>query len=315
MATDTDAVLDDLWFEFNEGDEDSPFGTLEDVVAQRSLAAKLAEINGLKTFPVVAQRVLAMVSTPDFKVPEVTKVLREDPSLAAGVLRMANSPLFFGATPCASIDQAIVRLGGDVVRDVVAAVATMALFPDDHGMGKRIRDHCASSAALVSALARVLASAYVGPAFLAGLMHDVGKMLLVESREMIYAAEDVEDLLRPDVMHHEERALMGYDHAVLGGHVLHAWGLPEPIPLIVAWHHQPERAYADAEARQLVALVRVADRLDFLLREDPEDRQRALADLESHRDLEPARLELSVLERRWDVLVEAHAGALKMFGG
>ena len=69
-------------------------------------------------------------------------------------MRMANSAFFAGTRAVSSIQQAFVRLGRRSVQEVIAAVATMDLFPDTGGIGKRFRDHCAAVAALVQTLAR-----------------------------------------------------------------------------------------------------------------------------------------------------------------
>lgn len=296
-----DSIIIDFWF-----DDEGAHAAEE---ASYSLAAKLAEVDGLKTFPVVARQVLGILSRPEFKMSEVTMALEADPSLAAGVLRMANSAFFSRSKPVGSISQALVRLGGKTVREVVASVATMDLFPDSDGMGKRIRDHCAAVAALSQRLAAFFAPQDVEGLFLCGLMHDVGKMLLIESGECDYSPE----MLAPDGSHKEERDMLGYDHATLGAHVLDAWKLPAPIPKIVAWHHRPKKAYDDPQVRSKVALLRVSDQLDHLM-------SRGTADLEtisSYLDRKPDAAEIGIeahkLHEIWDELAEVRSDALDLF--
>jgi HD-like signal output (HDOD) protein len=73
----------------------------------------------------------------------------------------------------------------------------------------------------------------------------------------------------PDQLHLREREFLGYDHAVLGGHVLAKWGLPDPVPKVVAWHHQPARAYQQGgPVAVLVAVLRIADVIDTLVCSD-----------------------------------------------
>ncbi len=303
----TNQIIDELWF----SEEDQNEEILE---ASDSFAAKLAQVDGLKTFPMVAQQVLSLLSNLNFDVREVASVLEEDPSLAAGVLRMANSAFFVGSQPINSINLAFVRLGSRTVQEVVATVATMDLFPDSGGVGKKIRDHCAATAAIVQFLAKEFAAGHVEGIFLCGLMHDVGKMLLIESRETDYMVEDI-DALRPDTSHIEERNLLGYDHAVLGGHVLSSWKMPSPIPRVVALHHQPLRAYKDPEARPLVALLRVADHLDAILRSDSSNYEELLDKLAESPDCARIWLTAEDLKSKWQSLHEIRLTALKMFGG
>ncbi len=294
---------------FTEGDRDE--ATIE---ASGSFAAKLAHVDGLKTFPVVAQQVFALLSSPDFEVSDVTEALSDDPSLAVGVLRMANSAFFAGTQTISSLDQAFVRLGSRSVREVVAAVATMDLFPDSGGVGKQIRDHCAATAAVAQFLARKFAPNRAGDVFLAGLMHDVGKMLLIESGEIDYAVENI-DAMKPDNSHVEEKSLLGYDHAILGGHVLANWKIPSPIPKVVAWHHQPLRANKDAPVAPLVAMLRVADQLDVILRSNSSDYEDKIHGIAKGPDCARVWIEAEVLVDSWEKLLKIRATALEMFGG
>jgi hypothetical protein len=66
-------------------------------------------------------------------------------------------------------------------------------------------------------------------------------------------------------MHLAERKLFGFDHAVLGAHVLKAWNIPEPVPRVIAWHHSPARALQDTVLAGMVETLRLADMLAYLL--------------------------------------------------
>ncbi|MDJ0765219.1 MAG: HDOD domain-containing protein [Myxococcota bacterium] len=305
--TATDTLVEELWF--SPVDRDAAFGE-----AEESLAVKLAEVDGLKTFPVVAQKAIALLSHKEFDVGQVTESIKADPSIAAGVLRMANSAFFAGTKAVSSIETALVRLGSRSVLEVVAAVATMDLFPDSGGVGKQVRDHCVATAAIVQYLAREFAAEHREGIFLCGLMHDIGKMLLIESGEIDYVVEGI-DTSTPDRSHGEEQSLLGYDHAVLGGHVLFRWKLPPPIPKVVAWHHQPTRAYEDPEVRPLVALLRIADQLDPMLRAAPEDATGSVEKICNGLDSNKVWMSPDDFLTRWDALLDCRNAALALFGG
>jgi putative nucleotidyltransferase with HDIG domain len=103
--------------------------------------------------------------------------------------------------------------------------------------------------------------------FLSGLLHDIGKLLAVQVGEIRYEALDPTALASPDQVHIHERAFAGYDHAVLGAHVLERWKLPDEISRVVALHHQPGRAFALGGSVGLgVALLRLADDIEFQIR-------------------------------------------------
>jgi putative nucleotidyltransferase with HDIG domain len=254
------SVLEELWF-----GEDDP--AVADAKAAQSLAAHLAELEGLRPFPVVVQKVIACVAHPDFRTEQVRDLIEEDPALAARILRVANSVAFRARVPCASIQDAIVRMGARTVADLASGMAAMTAFADLKGAGKAVREHCVGTAAIVRALAYRMSDG-VDPAvaFLVGLLHDIGKLLILQTRHQSYAELVAATAGTPDELHLQEREFLGYDHAVLGGHVLAKWGLPNPVPKIVCWHHQPARAYKEGGSLAvLVAVVRVADVIDTLV--------------------------------------------------
>ncbi|NOY90043.1 MAG: HDOD domain-containing protein [Deltaproteobacteria bacterium] len=262
-----DAVLEELWF----GDDDPQRSSLE---ASQSLASAVADATGLKSFPAVAQRVLALLAEPDVQLSKVQEAMEADPSLASQLLRLANSAAFRPRRPYSSLEQAIVRLGTRQVSDLVAGVATLGLFRETGGIGPRVRDHSVGVAAIARVLATQARDPAVGVAFLAGLLHDVGKLLSLQVAEMPYEALPDELLEAPDRVHVEERVRLGYDHAVLGAHVLQKWNMDSLLTQVVAWHHQPVRAYeAGGDVAKVVAYLRVANRAEYLLARDekPDD--------------------------------------------
>jgi putative nucleotidyltransferase with HDIG domain len=277
--------------------------------ASASVAAKLADVDGLKTFPAVARQVLGALSSQEFQFSEVAALIEGDPSLAAGVMRMANSAFFSRGKRIAAIDQALVRLGARSVREVVSAVATMDLFPDPVGAGRQIRDHCACVAALSQTLAAKVAPNRVEGVFLAGLLHDVGKLLLIESGEADYDPGE----RRPDRDHKEEASLIGFDHAVLGGYVVSRWNLPEPVPRIVTWHHSPSRAYTNADLGPYVALLRSADSLDAALQEHPDEPDRIVEKLCDRDDFVFAGVDRRLLLQTLPLLEQARRDVLELF--
>lgn len=286
----------------------------DDCEAAGSFAAQLAEVDGLKTFPVVAQQALSVLSNPDFRVNEATVLIRRDPSLASGVMRMANSAFFAGARSVSSIQQAFVRLGRRSVQEVIAAVAAMDLFPDSGGLGKQFRDHCAAVAAIVQTLAREFQPDQVEGIFLCGLLHDVGKMLLIESGEFDYGLVS-SDMFRPDRIKDEEVNLLGFDHAALGAVIMERWKLPEPIPWITAWHHRPKQAYADSRVGPMISLLRVADQLDFIVTQKSDTAEEEILRMKSGEDLAQAGIEAEQLIEYLEGIRDARNQSLAMFGG
>ncbi len=256
-----ESIREDLWF----GDDDPQRSVAE---ASRSLAAAAALAAGLKPFPIVAQRVMSLLADPDTPVVKVKRAIEQDPALAARLLRVANSALYSPAIACRSVEDAVMRLGSRTVSEIVASLATLGMFADaKHGFGAAFRNHCVG----VAAVARVLGTEWrykgVDHVFLSGLLHDIGKLLAMQVGEIRYEALEPSALANSDQVHVHERAFAGYDHAVLGAHVLERWKLPDDISKVVALHHQPGRAFAAGGNVALgVALLRLADDIEFQIR-------------------------------------------------
>lgn len=302
-----DSIDEALWFGADDADS-------SDEQAKASVAAEVARVSGLKPFPVVAARVLHELSQPDFSVARVSNLMESDPALASLVLRLVNSAAYGRGTRYVSVDHAVVRLGARRVRDLVAAAATMQMFHDLKGIGVTFRDHCAGTAAVV----RVLGQNYEIPGgsslFLAGLLHDIGKLLLMETREFDYATVNPKDLARPDSVHRLEREQLSYDHAVLGANVLRAWTIPDPIPQIVAWHHQPNRAFQEGgEISVQVSLLRLADNIAWYLAQTPMSSDKFDEFLAETPEAKWVGVGMPDIKRMWIPMVEARTEALQIF--
>jgi len=304
-----ESIREELWF----GDED-PQRTAEQ--ASKSLAAAAALAAGLKPFPVVAQRVMLLLADPDTPIPKVRKAIEQDPALTARLLRVANSALYAPTAPCRSVEDAVMRLGSRAVSEIVVALATLGMFSDaKKGYGLTFRNHCLS----VAAIARVLGGEWrfkgVDNLFLSGLMHDIGKLLAMQVGEIRYEAVEPIALVTPDLVHVHERAFCGYDHAVLGAHVLEHWKLPSEISHVVALHHQAGRAFAIGGNIGLsVALLRLADELEFQLRKSRELDEAFLERLALDGSAQYAQLSADVLRAMWPKFVAACDEALQITG-
>ncbi len=283
--------------------------------AANSLAAQAAKLSGLKPFPVVAQRVMTMVSSPDCNVPALTAVIRNDPAVAARVMRLANSALFRVGQPVDTIEQALMRLGTSTIYQLVTAIAVMGLFPGTNRVALGLRNHCTGVAAIGTRLAQSRKWIGANQVFLCGLMHDLGKLLLLQAEELDYETF-TPDELRAEGAHHKERRQLGYDHAVLGAHVLNAWNLPEIVAQTVALHHQPWRASGadvDPILVQLVAYVRLANVIDHHLQESAQLTPQLEAELGAGEDLANAGVTTTHLNSCWAELVEARKTAQAAF--
>jgi putative nucleotidyltransferase with HDIG domain len=287
--------------------------TEADLRAARSVAAKLADFEGLKPFPAVVQRLVEHVSTPDFKMDRVRELIESDPALAARIMRVANSAAYRAYEACTSIGRAVMRIGTTGVVNLAMGMAAMGMFEDLGGVGRKVRDHSAGTAAVARELAFRLAPSNVSSTlFLAGLLHDIGKLLMIQSKDPEYL-DLVSKEPSANAWHVHEQERLGFDHGQLGGHVLRVWNLPHPIPQIVAAHHQPKTVQAKTAVTKAVDLLRAADDIEQLLDQGAMAESPHLSQLVNSPNGIRAGLTEDKLFEIWDDLVLVRSEAISLF--
>jgi putative nucleotidyltransferase with HDIG domain len=283
-------------------------------LAHHRLAGAIMLSTRIRPFPVVARQVLTLLGDEDYRTADLEGAILKDPGLSATFLRIANSAVYRGLTPCESVLMACARLGRNSVREIVVGVATMDMFRDVKSRGAAIRNHCAA----VGAIARTLADEWHlrsgDQLFLTGLLHDIGKLLCLQAGIESYDGLPADSLDAPDRLHLVERDRLGYDHAVLGAHVLSSWKIPESICQLVAWHHQPERAYAGGGTVGLqVAMLRFADQLEYRLRHDSAANEGVIEELAASAEAKQVGFSAADLRGAWTQMIDSRDEVLALF--
>lgn len=195
--------------------------------------------------PAVYRRLVEVIEDPRSGPHEVADVLGQDPSLTARILRIANSAYFAFASPIDTVHQAVTRIGSAHVRDIALATSVTSLFRDVPPDLINLEDFWRHSLA-VGIGARMLAGdrreSNVERFFVAGMLHDVGRLVLYSSaseaaRAILQHAKD-----RETHLYEAERELTGFDHGTVGGALLQEWNMTESLVECVALHHRPSLA-------------------------------------------------------------------------
>lgn len=248
-------------------DENDWFGSRDqeaEEAASRSLAATAARVVGAKPFPVAAKRLEELTRTANVRIEQVVVVLESDPALSARLLRLVNSAGYGLKVRCTSVRHAAVLVGTRRLNQVATTAAILDLFESSNTLAAELLEH----AAIVGSLCRYLAVHLGLPQdelFTCGFLHDIGKIMLLDTEREVYPALLREFGGNADSVHEQERRVFGFDHATLGAHVLTAWNIPEPVPKVIGWHHQPARALQDSLLSAMVQTLRLADLLAYEL--------------------------------------------------
>lgn len=207
----------------------------------------------LPVLPRAAQEVLSLAADEACDLRRVADAIRSDPTLAAHVLRVVNSPMFRARTPVVSLPQALARLGTVRVRQVMLVIACEARALRVRGREREAEAwlaHALDTAFFAQEIARVRRQS-VEEAFLCGLLHDVGMPVLWQ----LLADLEAEGLVAPARDAREEAAALDELHAQVGALVAGRWELPTRVVAAIASHHAPVAASAGSGERPVFARV------------------------------------------------------------
>lgn len=215
---------------------------LQELVNDAKVRRIVGMVSGLPALPQLYARLRSMLSNPGCSTHEIAMLIEQDLALSAKVLQLVNSAFFRLPRAFARIENAIVYLGFDVVSRIVLAGELFDVPPQREHLAEEIlqlRDHSLATASIASKL--MSDTPQQDDAFLAGLLHDVGKLLLA-----VHLPEHFESALqhakRQGVdLHAAEIDLCGVSHAEIGAYLLGIWGLPHYVVEAVANHHRPTR--------------------------------------------------------------------------
>ena len=207
-----------------------------------SLAALLARRPALTTPPEVVQRLSAVVGSEDATPDDVAAIILHDTYLTAAVLRIANSPLHAPLVPVESVQRAVMLLGMRQILSLVTAASLMRLMsPRDVAARRTFWRHAACAATAARALA-VACGGDPARAFVAGMLHDIGHLLLMGNLPDIAAHISRRALDAGVPIQTAERELLGYDHCDIGRRLLNHWRLGDAVAEAAGLHHGPESA-------------------------------------------------------------------------
>lgn len=224
------------------------------------LAALAQRVTELPPLPEALVAVMRLLRQDDFSVGQCVDLIERDQALAARMLRLANSAFYGVPGRVASIGDAVRILGVRTVWSALTAAALHQRLRVEGCPGFRFEwywRHALATALAARGLALLL-DHDADEAFLAGLLHDVGQ--LVMATFVPEAAAQAIALAKADDSGptRAECEVLGFDHAQVGALVARHWHFPEAITLAIAQHHAPEPAQGD-EFISLSGLVHVAD--------------------------------------------------------
>jgi HD-like signal output (HDOD) protein len=264
-----------------------------------------AFIDELPALPLVVEKVLSLVQREETSPREIAGAISLDPSLAARVLRLVNSAMFAPASPVTTVQHAVALLGFSEVKNVTLGLKLMETYAHMEAPDldrDRFWEHSLACGICARRLARDVPGIQPDEAFLGGLLHDMGKLLLDtylgdQWREAMQRARK-ERISPLDA----ERDVIGLPHTVVGGLLAKHWGIP-PVHRVAIEHHHalpeapgPQRTHCAVvlAANLLVRWMGLGSSGHSVLRSIPQAAREALG-------LEEGRLEEILGQTRLEV--------------
>lgn len=238
-------------------------------MATKTLMEIVKDVRDIPSLPTIVIDLLSCIDQDDAGAKTLAEKISLDQALTAKTLRIANSSFYGMPRKVATMQQAISILGFDSVRTLVASVAMVDSFSVKRAGNLKMSTFWQQSVC-TAICAKLLAKqmhADSGQAFVAGLLHDIGRLILVLNDPDRYA--DVLKYQQESKCHIRlaERKVLGFDHAEVGRELAELWRLPQSIQTAIGAHHEVN----PKKDGQLATVVQAADKMTCSLVENDEE--------------------------------------------
>lgn len=221
----------------------------------------LKDVSHLISPPEIIIRLRQALEAPHSSANSIAAIVTQDPNLSAQVLHLANSAMYGLPNRIDTVSRAISIIGTRALYHLALAVSatnTFSRLPCELVNVAVFWRHSIFTALVARSLAQRCHVLHPERLFVAGLLHDVGSLVLYSQypetlREALMISQGNEQVLAE-----QEREILGFDHADVGGELLRIWGLPPVLQEAVERHHRPGAAH---QARLEVSVVHLADAL------------------------------------------------------
>jgi HD-like signal output (HDOD) protein len=248
----------------------------------------VGKITDLPTLPTMMATITKLMQDPRTSAEQLGRAVGTDPALASKVLKLVNSAFYGFPGRIKTITQAIVILGFSTIRNVVLTTSVLKIFGKNSGhKGFDIEyfwEHSLLTGAIAKSLALEKDAPFTEETFIAGLLHDMGRMVLSQKLSAEFDKVAAHKEKNGGTLLQAEQAVLGLTHGEIGGWLARKWNLPTPFIDVMQYHHHPLEAGALAaqqhkDTGNLIPIVHLADALSKDVKDglpDPSAKERAV---------------------------------------
>jgi HD-like signal output (HDOD) protein len=214
---------------------------LRDLLADPHLKEIVSRLETVPSLPAIYVAITKALEAPDASISEIGGIIAQDIGMSTKLLQLVNSAFFGLPSPVSSVKQAAALIGIDNIRALALSVNIFSRFEGSLGDDMAfLWNHSLATAGFAKIIAKSQHSSRteVDDAFTAGVLHDVGRLILASA-----CTSDYKNALRKTneatTMLAAEQEVFGCTHAAVGAYLLGLWGLPDVIVAATAWHHEP----------------------------------------------------------------------------
>ncbi len=233
-------------------------------------------VGGLVTLPNVFLRINQLVEDPNSSIADIARAVSQDPSFTVRLLQVANSPFYGFSSSIDTVAKAISVIGTSQIRSLALSMSVAKSFadlPNDLVSMDNFWRHSLYCAVIARILARQAGKCDPEAVFTAGLLHDIGDLIIFnrlpeQAKEaLLLVLDQVDDL----PIYEAEQQVLGFDHSQVGMELARQWHLPPILEECIGYHHYIGEAKLHPREVALVHLANVFAQMAELDTLDPED--------------------------------------------
>jgi len=219
-------------------------------------------VGGLVTLPNVFIRINQLVEDPNSNTVDIAKAVSQDPSFTVRLLKVANSPFYGFSSTIDTVAKAVSVIGTSQIRNLalsMSVASTFAGLPNNLVSMDNFWRHSLYCALTARILARQARKCDPEAVFTAGLLHDIGELIIFNrlpeqaKESLLLVLDQMDDL----PVYQAEQQIIGFDHAQVGGELARQWNLPPLLEECIAYHHSIGEAKRHPRETALVHLANI----------------------------------------------------------